>query len=45
MNTLFATLFALAALAPPRPVFTGMITDSMCATADHRQMRRGPTDP
>jgi hypothetical protein len=24
--------------------FTGKITDSMCATADHSQMRMGPTD-
>ena len=25
--------------------FTGVITDSMCATANHAQMRMGPTDP
>jgi hypothetical protein len=25
-------------------MFTGAITDSMCATADHSQMRMGPTD-
>lgn len=24
--------------------FTGVITDSMCSTADHAQMRMGPTD-
>jgi hypothetical protein len=24
--------------------FTGVITDSMCATADHAPMRMGPTD-
>jgi hypothetical protein len=24
--------------------FTGTITDSMCATADHSRMRMGPTD-
>jgi len=24
--------------------FTGVITDSECATADHRHMRMGPTD-
>jgi hypothetical protein len=44
MKTLFATLFALAALAPATPVFTGTITDSMCANADHASMRMGPTD-
>jgi hypothetical protein len=34
---------ALAA-APGKQKFTGVITDSMCATADHSQMRMGPTD-
>ena len=24
--------------------FTGVVTDSMCSTADHAQMRMGPTD-
>ena len=43
MKTLFATLFALAVLAPAKPVFTGTITDSMCANADHALMRMGPT--
>jgi len=30
--------------APGARQFTGTITDSMCATADHSQMRMGPTD-
>lgn len=39
-------LLAIAALtaAPGKQTFTGAITDSMCATADHSQMRMGPTD-
>jgi hypothetical protein len=39
-------LLAIAALAPPpaRQTFTGIITDSMCANADHSHMRMGPTD-
>jgi Protein of unknown function (DUF5818) len=38
-------LLAAAALssAPGRQTFTGIITDSMCANADHAQMRMGPT--
>ena len=39
--------FALAATlsAGQRPqTFTGVITDSECATAGHAQMRMGPTD-
>src|SRR5260221_13688476 len=44
MKMLIASLFALAALAPVKPVFTGAITDSMCANADHASMRMGPTD-
>lgn len=38
---------ALAAGQEKRPgqrKFTGQITDSMCATADHSRMRMGPTD-
>jgi hypothetical protein len=30
--------------APGKPKFTGVITDSMCATADHSRMRMGSTD-
>lgn len=46
MKPLVATLLALAALAaaPGKRQFTGVITDSMCAKADHSQMRMGPTD-
>ena len=44
-NPFLATLLALIALAQPAPrVFTGTITDSMCARADHASMRMGPTD-
>jgi Protein of unknown function (DUF5818) len=34
---------ALAAATEKRK-FTGVITDSMCAKADHSQMKMGPTD-
>jgi Protein of unknown function (DUF5818) len=44
MKTLIASLFALAALAPSKPVFLGTITDSVCANADHAPMRMAPTD-
>ena len=37
------TIVVLAA-APAAQKFTGVITDSMCAKADHSQMRMGPTD-
>jgi hypothetical protein len=39
-------LIAIAALtaAPGKQTVTGSITDSMCANADHSQMRMGPTD-
>src|SRR4051812_35765992 len=38
-------LLAMAAAAQPAPrTFTGTITDSMCANADHASMRMGPTD-
>ena len=30
--------------APQKQSFTGVITDSMCAKADHSQMQMGPTD-
>jgi Protein of unknown function (DUF5818) len=35
---------ALLMAAPAKLIFTGTVTDSMCATADHSQMRMGPTD-
>jgi len=39
-------LLVIAALAaePAKRKFTGIITDSMCAEADHSRMRMGPTD-
>jgi hypothetical protein len=44
MKPLILGVFVIAALAPPaRQVFTGTITDSMCANADHSSMRMGPT--
>jgi hypothetical protein len=42
---LFALLIAAALAAQPgKGTFTGAITDSMCATADHSHMKMGPTD-
>jgi len=40
------SLIAGAALsaAPAKQTLTGIITDDMCAHADHSQMRMGPTD-
>jgi hypothetical protein len=35
---------AVLSAAPARLTFTGTVTDSMCATADHSQMRMGPSD-
>jgi hypothetical protein len=40
---IFFMVSALAAASGQR-TFTGTITDSMCATADHSRMRMGPTD-
>jgi len=47
MRPLAVGLLAIAALAaapPGKQTFSGVITDSMCATADHSQMKMGPTD-
>jgi hypothetical protein len=46
MKPLIFCFLAIAALtaAPATKKFSGTITDSMCATADHSQMRMGPTD-
>jgi hypothetical protein len=46
MKHLIVNLLAVAALAaaPGKQTFTGIITDDVCATADHSQMRMGPTD-
>jgi hypothetical protein len=44
MKILFATVLAVAALAPQNRTFTGTITDAMCEKANHSAMRMGPTD-
>jgi hypothetical protein len=46
MKPLIWSLLTIAALsaAQGKRVFSGTITDSMCANADHAQMRMGPTD-
>jgi hypothetical protein len=46
MKLPISCLLAITALAaaPGKQQFTGTITDSMCPTADHSQMRMGPTD-
>ncbi len=49
MQRLTIALFALVltaalAAAAGKQKFTGSITDSMCAEADHSRMRMGPTD-
>ncbi len=45
-NLIFLSLIAGAALcaAPAKQTLTGIITDDMCAQADHSHMRMGPTD-
>jgi hypothetical protein len=46
MKPLVLSLLAIAALAAAqgKQKFTGIITDSMCDTADHSRMRMGSTD-
>ena len=46
MKPLIVSLLVIAALpaAPDTRKFTGIITESMCAEADHSGMRMGPTD-
>lgn len=46
MKYLICGLLVMAVLfaAPGKRKFTGVITDSMCATADHSRMKMGPTD-
>ena len=39
-----ALLSLSAAQAPKAQTFTGVITDSECATGDHSKMQMGPTD-
>jgi hypothetical protein len=45
-GALILSLLAAAALsaAPGKQTYIGLITDDMCAKADHSQMRMGPTD-
>jgi hypothetical protein len=45
LSLLGVLLFGSAGLAAgPQRTVTGVITDSMCATGDHSQMKMGPTD-
>ena len=46
MKPLLFSLLAMAALAaaPGKQIFSGVITDSMCARGDHSKMQMGPTD-
>ena len=44
MKPLILLTIAVLTAAPATKKFTGVITDSMCAKADHSQMRMGPTD-
>jgi hypothetical protein len=46
MKPLILSLLAIAMLAAAqgKQKFTGIVTDSMCAQADHSRMRMGPTD-
>jgi type 1 fimbria pilin len=46
MKLLILIMLAITVLtaAPGKQTFTGTITDSMCSTADHSQMKMGPTD-
>jgi len=46
MKHLLVSVLAVAGLsaAQSTQTFTGVITDSMCATAGHASMRMGPTD-
>ena len=46
MKPMIFSLFIIATLAAAqgKQMFTGAITDSMCAEADHSRMRMGPTD-
>ncbi len=44
MKLLIFGLLAALAAAQGKRQFTGTITDSMCATADHSRMKMGDTD-
>ena len=41
---MIATLALVSGDAQGQRKFTGVITDSMCSSADHKGMRMGPTD-
>jgi Protein of unknown function (DUF5818) len=41
---MIATLALVPGDAQGQRKFTGVITDSMCSSADHKSMRMGPTD-
>ena len=49
-SAIIVSLLVIAAGAPvgssaqDKRTFTGVITDSMCSSADHKGMRMGPTD-
>jgi len=46
MRSLLFSMLVVAALSaePGKQTFRGVITDSMCAQANHSQMQMGPTD-
>src|SRR5436190_23770458 len=39
-----SVIIAALVAAPVNQKFTGVITDSMCSSGDHKGMRMGPTD-
>ena len=43
-SALILLILGWLAFAQGQRKFTGTVTDSMCATADHSRMRMGPTD-
>ena len=43
-HVILLALLAIAGLGAGTQKFTGVITDGMCADADHSRMRMGPTD-
>ena len=43
-SLIIAVLVAAPVFAQGTQKFTGVVTDSMCSSADHKGMRMGPTD-
>jgi len=43
-SLLFVLVLAALSAGQRTQTFTGVITDSMCSSADHSQMQMGPTD-